>query len=334
MIKNCFLGAGPMSLEIINSLDVFSKKFNKKIMLICSRNQIETSYLGGGYVNNFSTKEFSDFVIKKQNPRLIISRDHSGPFKNDKFNEKMNTEIDYCKKSLLDDIQSGFKIIHIDTSSCKKQKYEIADELIKYCEDVALKNNKKIYFEFGCEDHGILKNLDDFRKDIKFFSKFKNRQFIVCQTGSHVKSLFQVGQFDFSGVKKMKKIAKNHGILLKEHNCDYLNKEQINTRKKFGIDAINVAPELGFLQSYFTFNKAKEFDLDKEINNFMKLVLAGKKWKKWNYNNENNFIKFLSSAHYFYKTDEFKNLKEKINKKISYQKQFNITVEENLSKYF
>ena len=55
-----------MSLEIINSLDVFSKKFNKKIMLICSRNQIETSYLGGGYVNNFSTKEFSDFVIKKK----------------------------------------------------------------------------------------------------------------------------------------------------------------------------------------------------------------------------------------------------------------------------
>ena len=66
MIKNCFLGAGPMSLEIITSLNHFSKKYKKKIMLICSRNQIETSYLGGGYVNNFSTKEFSDFVRKKK----------------------------------------------------------------------------------------------------------------------------------------------------------------------------------------------------------------------------------------------------------------------------
>ena len=66
MIKNTFLGLGPMSVEVINSLDFFSKKYKKKIMLICSRNQIETDKLGGGYVNNFSTKEFADFVKKKE----------------------------------------------------------------------------------------------------------------------------------------------------------------------------------------------------------------------------------------------------------------------------
>ena len=66
MIKNTFLGLGPMSVEVINSLDFFSKKYKKKIMLICSRNQIETDKLGGGYVNNFSTKEFADFVKKKR----------------------------------------------------------------------------------------------------------------------------------------------------------------------------------------------------------------------------------------------------------------------------
>ena len=37
MIKNTFLGLGPMSVEVINSLDFFSKKYNKKIMLICSK---------------------------------------------------------------------------------------------------------------------------------------------------------------------------------------------------------------------------------------------------------------------------------------------------------
>ena len=42
MIKNTFLGLGPMSLEVINSLNYFSKKYKKKIMLICSRNQIES----------------------------------------------------------------------------------------------------------------------------------------------------------------------------------------------------------------------------------------------------------------------------------------------------
>ena len=35
--KRTLLGIGPMSKEIINSLDNFSKKTNKKIMLICSR---------------------------------------------------------------------------------------------------------------------------------------------------------------------------------------------------------------------------------------------------------------------------------------------------------
>ena len=67
MIKNTFLGIGPMSVEIIDSLDYFSKKFKKKIMLICSRNQIESDKLGSGYVNNFSTKQFSQYVKKKKN---------------------------------------------------------------------------------------------------------------------------------------------------------------------------------------------------------------------------------------------------------------------------
>ena len=66
MIKNTFLGLGPMSLEVINSIDFFSKKYNKKIMLICSRNQIESDKLGGGYVNNFSTLKFADFIKKKK----------------------------------------------------------------------------------------------------------------------------------------------------------------------------------------------------------------------------------------------------------------------------
>ena len=33
MIKNTFLGLGPMSIEVINSLDSFSKKYKKKLCL-------------------------------------------------------------------------------------------------------------------------------------------------------------------------------------------------------------------------------------------------------------------------------------------------------------
>ena len=34
MIKNVFLGLGPMSLEVVESLNYFSKKHKKKFMII------------------------------------------------------------------------------------------------------------------------------------------------------------------------------------------------------------------------------------------------------------------------------------------------------------
>ena len=111
MLKNIFLGAGPMSLEIVNSLNNFSKKYKKKIMLICSRNQSEAEELGGGYVNNFNTKTFSNFIQGKKNKNLILSRDHSGPYKRDGIKNNIYQEIENCKKSLKEDIKNNFKII-------------------------------------------------------------------------------------------------------------------------------------------------------------------------------------------------------------------------------
>jgi hypothetical protein len=335
MINDTFLGLGPMSLEVINSLDCFSKKHKKKIMLICSRNQIESEKLGRGYVGNFSTSDFANYIKKKKNNLLIMCRDHSGPFKRDtKKKLSLKEEVDNCKISLYDDIKNDFKILHIDTSKCGKSKYEIAQELIDFCNKTAKVYDKKIFFEFGAEDHGVLTNFKKFSKDAKFFSNFSNRQFIVCQTGSLVRSTFQVGQFDIESVKIMKKIAKNNGILLKEHNCDYLNPEQIELRRHYGIDGINIAPELGVIQSNLTYNISKFLKLDKEINQFVKFVIKKKKWKKWNYNNENNLIKFFSSAHYHFGSKIYNRLLFKINKKINFQKRLNKNIEKNLIKYF
>ena len=47
-------------------------------------------------------------------------------------------------------------------ASIEKAKYEIAQELINFCNITAKKHNKKIFFEFGCEDHGILTNFTKF----------------------------------------------------------------------------------------------------------------------------------------------------------------------------
>jgi hypothetical protein len=293
--------------------------------------------LGRGYVNNFSTREFANFVSKKKNKLLIMSRDHCGPFKRDgiiKNKKNLVKEVDNCKISLFDDIKNDFQVLHIDTSECGDEKYDIANELIRFCNVTAKELNKKIYFEFGCEDHGVLTSFKKFKKDAKFFSNFQNKQFIVCQTGSLIKSTFQVGQFDINSVKIMKKIAIDNGLLLKEHNCDYLSNEQIELRNDHGIDAINIAPELGVIQTNLTFNVSKKLKLDKEMDSFQKLVLKSGKWKKWNYNNENNLIKFYSAGHYHFSTKIYKDLIKKINRKFDFQKLLNKSIEKNLSKYF
>lgn len=337
MTKNISLGLGPMSVEVINSINSLSKKFNKKIMLICSRNQIESEKIGRGYVNGFSTTDFAKFVKNKKNNFLRMCRDHCGPFKKDgiKKNKKnLIKEVDNCKISLLDDIKNDFKILHIDTSECGREKYDIAQELISFCNDNAKKLKKKIYFEFGCEDHGILTNFKKFKKDAEFFSRYQNKKFIVCQSGSLIKSVFQVGQFDIDSVRTMKKIANDYGLLLKEHNCDYINNEQVELRKEYGINAINIAPELGAIQTNLTFNVSKKLRLDKEINKFKRLVLKKGKWKKWNYNNENNLIKFYSAGHYHFSSKVYKDLLNKINRKLNFQKLLNKSIERNLVKFF
>ena len=126
------LGLGPMSTEIIDIVSDFAKIHKKNIMFIATRNQIDKKEFGGGYVNNFSTEEFSKYIIKKKNKYIHICRDHSGPLLKD--NEKkmsFNESLERTKESLQDDIINNFKLLHIDTSMCKK-KYETAENLISF----------------------------------------------------------------------------------------------------------------------------------------------------------------------------------------------------------
>ena len=132
----------------------------------------------------------------------------------------------------------------------------------------------------------------------------------------------------------MKKIARENGILLKEHNCDYLNNEQIELRKEYGINAINIAPELGVIQSNLTFNLSRKLKLEKELVSFQRLVLRKGKWKKWNYNNENDLIKYYSAGHYHFGSKVYKDLLGKINKNLNFQNLLNKSIEKNLIRYF
>ena len=73
-----------MSIDLINCISLYAKKNKKYIFLIATRNQIDAKKFGGGYVNNFSTEEYSNYIASFKNKYLILCRDHCGPFIKDK----------------------------------------------------------------------------------------------------------------------------------------------------------------------------------------------------------------------------------------------------------
>ena len=97
--KATLLAVGPMSKNCVEATIEIANEKNVPIMMIASRRQIDSKEFGGGYVNNWDTKKFSNYVKKKDKNKLItLCRDHGGPWQNSleikkKFNsiEAMNS---------------------------------------------------------------------------------------------------------------------------------------------------------------------------------------------------------------------------------------------------
>ena len=101
--KKCtLLGVGPMSKNCIDASLELASDYDIPLFLIASRRQIDSGEFGGGYVNNWTTKEFSNYVIdqdKKGN--ILLSRDHGGPWQNNKevaSSMSLNRAMDSAKK--------------------------------------------------------------------------------------------------------------------------------------------------------------------------------------------------------------------------------------------
>lgn len=304
------LGIGPMSSETIEAVFRYSEDNNKEIMLIASKNQIDYS---GGYVNNWTTKEYSGFIkklkLKYPHSNIRLCRDHCGPG----FNGNYNLEDTY--NTLKNDIEEGFDLIHIDFCKLQGSKEEILNEskkAIEYC----LKLNPSIKLEIGTDENlGDIYSEEDLgkiEKDILFFKEFCNPEFYVIQTGSLVREINQIGHFNKDFVRKISKVLKRNGLKLKEHNADYLLKEEINMRNGL-VDAMNIAPQFGTVQTSFVLTKCLQYGIN--YDNFLEEVYQGKKWEKWLEKNtiENKHLCFLIAGHYHFSSDAYKKIITQLN---------------------
>jgi hypothetical protein len=298
---NFKLGMGPMSYYINEILANYAKEKQQPLMIIASRNQIDSD---SGYV--MTTKELSKQISPLRSDYLMLCRDHCGPYFLDAEKSlSARQAVEATKKTIAGDIENGFDLIHIDTSRCE-QPYHIADELFNFC----LFLNPKVRFEFGTEENvGVAAGIKKYQEDVKFASQFPNMEFVVAQTGSLTMEDRQVGSFDVAMVRKLVGYAEDARVKLKEHNADYLSAEQISLRRQAGVHACNIAPQLGVIQTKTVLDLADRFGVDS--GQFKQTVLDSGKWKKWIIDG-NNDVKIAVAGHYCFNSSAYSLLEQKL----------------------
>jgi|TARA_B110000438_G_C15820288_1_gene654046 tagatose-1,6-bisphosphate aldolase non-catalytic subunit AgaZ/GatZ len=345
--KKCtLLGVGPMSTNSIDVSVELANEYSIPIFLIASRRQIDADSFGGGYVNNWSTEEFSAYVQNLDDGNnIILSRDHGGPWQNTKEIEKhlsLKQAMESAKESYRADIESGFRKIHIDPSIDIHSKpttdmvLERVFELYEYCISEAKRLKKEIIFEIGTEEQSGSTNTQEeldytLRRMNEFCDKnnFIRPSFVVIQSGTRVMEMRNVGSFESPlrvknelaaeiQVPLMIDICNKYGIMMKAHNTDYVSNESLQWHPRMGIHAINVAPEFGVEETKELVKVLSENGLNKILEKFLEISYNSKKWEKWMLKDTEatDLDRSIISGHYVFSNEEWVECRKEAEKKL------------------
>lgn len=288
------LALGPMSPHIVEAVYEYSSENGRPLMLIPSRNQVDRA---GGYVNDWTTRSFSDFCrtlkIKHPNSEVMLCRDHCGPG----FNGSSSVEDVY--QTIADDIENGFDLIHIDFCKLSGEQEKVFAESARAV-DFTLRLKADIKIEIGTDENvgRAEENLDRVHMYAGFFKHYCNPTFYVVNTGSLVMEDRQVGSFNAGAVESLKEIITDkYGLLLKEHNADYLSSSEIKLRAGT-IGAVNIAPQLGVVQTQVTLRRAKDLNID--THDFLEESYQSGKWNKWMLDSSDKNRCAIISGHYVF----------------------------------
>lgn len=326
------LGVGPMSPEVVEAVFRFSENSQQPLMLIASRSQIDWDK---GYVNDWTTQDYIKYVnlMKKQYPqaKVYICRDHCGPgFKPDDSMSNVYNTIDT-------DLDLDFDLIHIDFCHHPGYRNDVFEESKKAIAYI-LSRKPKILLEVGTDENSGVQfshqsqGLKKVANEMKFFTNIAPIHFFVCQTGSLVKEINQVGKFNNEFMKQVKDLARAFDVNLKEHNADYIDTEKIKQRKNI-MDALNVAPQYGFLQTEITIQKANTYGID--TTDFLNDSYNSKKWEKWLFNNDqqNKYLCSLIAGHYNFTSTSYKKIYENISKYEDFRESIILEMMKNINMY-
>jgi len=311
------IAIGAISKNVIDATVELARELDQPLMLIPSRNQIDCSENGGGYCENWNTAEFAAYVRSQDAHNILLCRDHCGPyFRGNERSLSLEDAVSAAKRTIEHDITAGFDLIHIDTCFVKDDQIGLARELVGFAQALAEAQKKEVYFEVGTDENiGAAMPPEAFKRYLDSVMEFIAPEFIVGQTGSLTLERYQIGNFNADYVRKICAICSAYNVRFKEHNCDYLDRYDIALRAETGVGAINIAPELGVLETKIIMNTARKLGFITELNAFEQKVIHSDKWKKWQYSatlsDEN---KFLIAGHYFFSDEAVHSLKNLIAK--------------------
>ena len=289
---------GPMSKNVVDAIIDFGG-----IGFIPSRRQVEYN---GGYVNNWTTKEFSDYV----DGRTIIQRDHGGAgqgYIDDDGRESFKNDAIF------------FDLIHIDPWKKYPNFIEGTEETISDMTFI-YNINPKIKFEIGTEEairRFSVEELDLLLDKLSKLPFFDNIEYAVVQSGVGLDLGSQVntGSYNPKRLERMISVCKKYNVKSKEHNGDYLSKQDYKHRFDLGLDSINIAPEFGQIETLCYLEEMKD-----DIEDYYQICYESKRWVKWvdkrfiPENNKKELIKIC--GHYVFSDDKFLDIKPNIDSEI------------------
>lgn len=285
---------GPMSKNIVDAIVEFCANTGNTIAFIPSRRQVEWD---GGYVNNWTTEEFSKYVTT-----LPLQRDHSGPGQGNNDDDGL--------ESLAHDAKY-FQLIHIDPWKKYPGYVDGLEQTIKMIK-FALEINPQLIFEVGTEEAIRPFEADELNQLVIDLwaalpkETYKQIKYLVIQSGTSLKGTDQTGNYDAERLKEMIKVAQRHDLISKEHNGDYIPVETIKEKFNLGLDCINIAPEFGLIETQTYLDEIKN---SKIFDRFWQICYDSKKWVKWvspsfdPYYNKEQLIKIC--GHYVLSYPEF-----------------------------
>jgi hypothetical protein len=298
---------GPMSKNIVDTIVRYCEEENETIGIIPSRRQVESD---GGYVNNWTTEEFSNYIKNKTNNVLLV-RDHCGPSQGYTDDNGVESFKEDCKH---------FDVIHVDVW----KKYQNYDDGLKATIDfisLGYELNPNLYFEVGTEESirpFTPEELDSLLTDLK--SNLSNKvysriKYAVIQSGTALQGNVNIGNYDNSRLLEMIKVVSEHGLISKEHNGDYLPKDLLYDKFRCGLDTINIAPEFGQIETKVILEHMHNNNPEL-IEEFYDLCYKSKRWEKWVPNGfipENNKLEIINiCGHYVFSNPKFLELKGKL----------------------